>query len=69
MMNRREVIDRAKQLVLANGPSNCLEFTDEMLDSCSPAEGNDRDSIYAEVRVQAERVYRFLGYDSPWREH
>lgn len=67
-MSRREIIEAAKQLVLANGPSNCLEFTDEMLDSYSPAGGDDRDSIYAEVRVQAERVYRFLGYDSPWQE-
>jgi hypothetical protein len=59
-VNRSEIIDAAKQLVLTRGPSNVLEFGPE-LDPDAPL------VVIAEAQHQAERVYTFLGYDSPWK--
>ena len=66
-MTRAEVIDQAKQIVLGHGPSNCLEFTTELLEGRGIAEGApDFETVYAEVQRQARRVYAFLGYESPF---
>lgn len=67
-MKRTEIIDEAKQLVLAHGPSNVLEFGIELLER-STGWGDPRrehaDAIIWEARRQAVRVYGFLGYEVP----
>lgn len=58
-MTRAEVIDQAKTIVLAHGPSNALEFTTELVGPRygGPAEGTaEFDAIYGETRKQARRV-------------
>ncbi len=64
-MTRREIIEAAKQLVLIHGPANVLEFGEELLDQALP--WLDRVFITDEASKQAERVYDFLGYESPWK--
>lgn len=66
-MTRREIIEAAKQLVILHGPSNVLEFNLELVaNSWGEAEEMVRLEIALEAEKQAERVYNFLGYDSPW---
>lgn len=67
MMSRRELVDTAKQMILADGPSNCLEFTTELIVNYASGLSSDEDiALFAEMHVQAKRVYSYLGYDSPW---
>lgn len=68
-LTRRQIIDEAKRLVLAAGPGGVLESGMELFTkSCSPedtARWGSRLKIVAEARIQARRVYTFLGYDPP----
>jgi hypothetical protein len=69
-LKRKDVIHEAKMIVLSSGPSNVLEFGDEIvrdaaLGSTATGEGwSNEDSalILAEAVRQAQRVYDFLGY-------
>ena len=79
-MTRREITDRAKEIVLNAGPAICLEFTtDKVCQELATVPGYDTDewdegnldqapefnALYDEVRKQATRVYAFLGYVAP----
>lgn len=64
-MKRSEIIEEAKQFVLAKGPRNILEFGDEFLADARLGRGwtqDEMDAVLHEAVRQAERVYDFLGY-------
>ena len=67
-MTRREIIEEAKWLVLYHGPSNILEFGNELFDSHTAIDSprmKYKEEIIKEAHRQADRVYRFLGYEPP----
>ena len=70
-MNRNDIIDLAKREVLFRGPDMILEFTDEILIQLEEFRGKSAEELRnddnflamrVEVRKQARRVYKFLGY-------
>lgn len=71
-MASRALIEEAKQIVLSHGPSNCLEFTSEIVTGSIEGSRGSRSFGHAElsdeVRKQAGRVYEFLGFVNPIRE-
>lgn len=73
-MKRREVIEKAKDLVLFHGAYTVLEFGTELFwrshtraddlydeDKAGGFTDADADEVVAEATKQAERVLRFLG--------
>lgn len=80
-MAKRAITEEAKQIVLAHGPSNSLEFTGELVenhlggiiglreighgDDQPDLTEDDYQALYDETRKQAGRVYVFLGYVNP----
>jgi hypothetical protein len=67
---RRQIIDVAKRLVMADGPDNVLEFGLEILDKYGYREKYDTVTYLAiadEARHQSFRVIEFLGYEATSR--
>ena len=65
-MKRREIITAAKQMVARHGPSNVLEFGEELFRNYTSAdmpEWPHKEEILAEAVTQAWRVYDFLGVE------
>ena len=63
-MKRREIIRAAKMMVIYHGPSNVLEFGEELFDNNTNRdmpEWPHKEEIIAEAVIQAERIYDFLG--------
>lgn len=68
-MKRSQIIDAARHLVLDSGPANVLEFGHEMFENSCPRDDPrwaHREAIVAEAYKQADRVYRFFGYEPPF---
>lgn len=66
-MKRTQIIEKAKQLVLAHGPAKILEFGDEIMRGHTYGLTDaDRDAVLVEAAKQSRRVYAFLGYDPVW---
>lgn len=64
-MKRSQIIREAKKLVLNHGPSNVQEFCWEYVLQAASAEGwteEEKEAVDAEAKIQAERVYVFLGF-------
>ena len=64
-LTRREIIEKAKLLVLQEGPEHVLEFGDEAVER-SLIHPADESLLLAEAAKQSRRVYEFLGYNAPW---
>lgn len=66
-LSRRQIVDEAKRFVLTSGPSNMLEFGEEMIRNHNYGQWTDADvdAIRVEAVKQAERVFAFLGYEAP----
>lgn len=63
-MTRTELKAAAKSLVFNCGASNCLEFTDEMIQNHylpDDLTADEREYLHAQVVFQAQRVAEFLG--------
>jgi uncharacterized protein YcfL len=66
LMSKRNVVNHAKQIVLDYGPAVALENTAEVVQqSASDTSTEAINTLITEVRHQAKRTYRFLGYDPP----
>jgi hypothetical protein len=69
---QHSTIDHAKQIVIDHGPAIALELTEEVVQqSAKDLSDEEKAQLMAEVQHQAERTYRFLGYEPPcgWIAH